>query len=565
MSLLFWNVRGLGNRRTIRELEKYIRAQDPIALFLAETWVGEARLIDLCSKLGFDHYWVTPQVNRLGCLILYWKNIITIEVMSSSANHIDTVVGVATEESWHLIGIYDFADPAKKQDTWALLRQLHTSPSMPWLCTGDFNEILWPHEKCGLGPRCENQMRDFREVLDEAGLKDLGFVGKKFTWKGQRCGGLVLERLDRAVANNHWLSQNPGTKVQHLHSYSSDHLAIIVKPEGIVPRQNRSFKFEQMWLRDRGCSDTVISAWGLSLMGAKMPEVARKIHTCGEKLSEWSKNNFGSIRKLLEEKKKLLDKAEMAAARGGGDQLAVKSLQMEINSLLDKESQMWQQCSRVLFLKCGDKNTSYFHSKASQRFRRNRILGLKNNMNVWCTEESHIRNIAFEYYQALFSSSAPSDFDEVLSKVQPSVTEDMNSMLLWQFDKEEVEVALKQMASITAPGPDGMPPLFFQSFWSTVDVDVCSAVLDCLQNCKIPTDINRTHIVLIPKIKSPERITEYRLISLCSVIYKLVSNVLANWLKSILLLVISENQSVVQAGRVITNNILMAFETLHWP
>ena len=49
-----------------------------------------------------------------------------------------------------------------------------------------------------------------------------------------------------------------------------------------------------------------------------MPEVARKIQTCGEELSEWSKNNFGSIKKLLDEKKKLLDKAEMAAARGGG-------------------------------------------------------------------------------------------------------------------------------------------------------------------------------------------------------------------------------------------------------
>ena len=150
--------------------------------------------------------------------------------------------------------------------------------------------------------------------------------------------------------------------------------------------------------------------------------------------------------------------AKLEAARGG-DQLAVKSLQMEINSLLDKESQMWQQCSRALFLKCGDKNTSYFHSKAFQRFRRNRILGLKNNMNVWCTEESHIRNIAFEYYQALFSSSAPSDFDEVLSKVQPSVTDEMNSLLLQQFDKEEVVAAMKQMAPITAPGPDGMPPI----------------------------------------------------------------------------------------------------------
>ena len=150
--------------------------------------------------------------------------------------------------------------------------------------------------------------------------------------------------------------------------------------------------------------------------------------------------------------------AKLEAARGG-DQLAVKSLQMEINSLLDKESQMWQQRSRALFLKCGDRNTAYFHSKASQQFRRNRISGLKNNMNVWCTKESQIRNIAFEYYQALFSSSAPSDFDEVLSKVQPSVTDEMNSLLLQQFDKEEVVAAMKQMAPITAPGPDGMPPI----------------------------------------------------------------------------------------------------------
>ena len=45
-------------------------------------------------------------------------------------------------------------------------------------------------------------MKDFRDVLDEARLKDLGYMGKKFTWKGRRQGGFVLERLDRAVANN---------------------------------------------------------------------------------------------------------------------------------------------------------------------------------------------------------------------------------------------------------------------------------------------------------------------------------------------------------------------------
>ena len=106
MSLLFWNVRGLGNRRTIQELEKYIRAQDPTAFFLAETWVGEARLKSLCLELGFDQHWVTPQVNRLGCLALFCNNSIKIEVISSSPNHINSVVGASMDNRWRLTGIY---------------------------------------------------------------------------------------------------------------------------------------------------------------------------------------------------------------------------------------------------------------------------------------------------------------------------------------------------------------------------------------------------------------------------------------------------------------------------
>ena len=89
-------------------------------------------------------------------------------------------------------------------------------------------------------------MQDFKDVLDECGLMDLGYVGDKFTWRGKRAGGLVLERLDRVVASNGWFSRFPGSKVQHHHTYSSDHKAILVKPDGILPRPNRPFKFEQM-------------------------------------------------------------------------------------------------------------------------------------------------------------------------------------------------------------------------------------------------------------------------------------------------------------------------------
>ena len=84
-------------------------------------------------------------------------------------------------------------------------------------------------------------MREFRDALDECGLMDLGYMGDKFTWRGKRAGGLVLERLDKAVADNGWFSLFPNTKVQRLHTHSFDHKAILIKLEGIIPHLDRPF------------------------------------------------------------------------------------------------------------------------------------------------------------------------------------------------------------------------------------------------------------------------------------------------------------------------------------
>ena len=186
--------------------------------------------------------------------------------------------------------------------------------------------------------------------------------------------------------------------------------------------------------------------------------------------------------------------------------------------------------------------------------------------NVWCFEDSQIKEIATQYYKALFSTAHPTELDVVLEADQPLVTQEMNDQLLRPFSWDEVESAINQMESIMAPGPDGMPPLFYQSFWSLVGDEVCSAVLDCLNNCKIPEEINHTNITLIPKVKSPENITDFifRPINLCNLVYKLVSKVLANRLKVVLPTVVSVNQSAFQAGKVIIDNVLMAFETLHY-
>ena len=106
-------------------------------------------------------------------------------------------------------------------------------------------------------------------------------------------------------------------------------------------------------------------------------------------------------------------------------------------------------------------------------------------------------------------------------------------------------------------------PFFFQHYWSSVGVDVTEVVLSCLASGVIPPSINQTFITLIPKVKSLIKVSEYRPISLCNIIYKLVSKVIANRLKGVLPLIILESQSAFQSDKAIFDNILVAFETLH--
>lgn len=120
-----------------------------------------------------------------------------------------------------------------------------------------------------------------------------------------------------------------------------------------------------------------------------------------------------------------------------------------------------------------------------------------------------------------------------------------------------------QIDPLKARGLDGFPARFYQRNWEVVRQDIVGAVQKFFHSGIMPPGVNDMAIVLIPKIDQPLELKDFRPISLCNVVYKVVSKCLVNRLRKILDELVSCEQSAFVPGRLITDNALLAFECFH--
>lgn len=129
------------------------------------------------------------------------------------------------------------------------------------------------------------------------------------------------------------------------------------------------------------------------------------------------------------------------------------------------------------------------------------------------------------YFTMLFSAGDVVNMETCLQYVNSGVFVEMNEELMKAFSRVEVSTTLQQMGPLKASGPKEFTANFFQKNWRLMEDEVCNVVIDILNSGVMPAALNLTHIVLIPKIKNMLSVTEFRPISLCNVLYKLVSKV----------------------------------------
>ena len=150
------------------------------------------------------------------------------EIRNFSQYHIDSWIADRSGEQWRLTCLYGDANRGLRYETWDTMKRLRGESTLPWLCIGDFNEILRQEEQMGPNPRDSAQMEGFREAVDVCGLADLGYKGLDWTReKPIRGGQFCRVRLDRALATPSWSNMFPFASVEHLTAAKSDHNQIL--------------------------------------------------------------------------------------------------------------------------------------------------------------------------------------------------------------------------------------------------------------------------------------------------------------------------------------------------
>ena len=437
---------------------------------------------------------------------------------------------------------------------WNNLISFSNNVHLPWLVLGDFNEVTFAHEKIGGNKPKEHKMRLYRETMDSCNLRDLGFIGSKFTWFNKRKKQPIFERLDRCWASPSWIMEFPNAIANNLPRLTSDHNPILLALNHTNQNRNnvKYFKYEPYLVSEPGFDKWVQMKWAKNDNGfpSKLTDLSLDI-------PKWIDDNCN----IFKNKRRLM-------ARLSGAQLALQGdptnpflfdleakLNRELNLVLDQEECFWQIRARTNWVLQGDRNTHFFHLSTIIRRKSNKINMIKDGNENSTTDQSNIEQLFIDFYKDLFNSNNPEILHQIGSLESIDCSETPSLV--------ETKEALFSIGGTKAPGDDGFHAVFFQHFWDNINNDYYELIKKIFKDCTIPSSLNTTLISLIPKIENPLRVQNFRPISLVNTTYKIVTKILVQRIRTHLHDIISPNQNSFIPGRGSEVNVIIATEILH--
>ncbi|KAM6556810.1 hypothetical protein CsatB_003829 [Cannabis sativa] len=383
------------------------------------------------------------------------------------------------------------------------------------------------------------------------------------TWDNHRDGdNHIKSALDKALVNNGWLQIFPKMVVRSLTTCNSDHRPLFINTDTSVSNARRPFRFEAWWTRDPRSSLVVDQAWGSVSHDWAPARVFKKVGATRLTLSSWNRVQFGKLDSCIS---KLEGQLQAIQSLPAGDRNWATEVEVrkELNEALRRKAIYWQQRSRVSWIRDGDKCTNFLFISATIRNRRNSVDSILNKDGVWITNKEEIGNEFTGFLGDIFKNPPQGPLESLDYLIHDHLSPLEQSELEVIPSHEEIRQTLFSMGSLKAPGPDGMSVLFFKHYWNTVGQDVCDAVVDFFQSGNMHRGFNATNIALIPKVPNPKKVSQFRPISLCNVIYKVISKIIANRIRVFLPRLICPTKAAFVPGRNIQDNNVLIQGIIH--
>ncbi|XP_071739552.1 uncharacterized protein [Rutidosis leptorrhynchoides] len=406
-----------------------------------------------------------------------------------------------------------------------------------WVAMGDFNTALDLDDSTAGGSTVTLAMREFRDCVEQINMSDVNHSGFRYTWN-QRPKSFdgIIKKIDRVMANDIFIQEFMITFAIFKPYGVSYHCPAILRIPMNHVSKPKSFKFGNFIVYKEGFYDIVYKVWYRALVGHRMYQVVRKLRDLKKplrKLMRVQGNLHEKVTKLKEE----LNEAQLNLDRNPHSTHAreaqSKLLSAYTEAVLDEERYLKQK-AKIECLRVGDNNSSI--------------------------DITHL--FVNHYTNFLGSSTCVSYVSDPHDLFTKKLSIEQASDMIRSVSSEEVKHAIFEMGNNKSPSPDGYTVEFFKSAWHIVGEEITEAVREFFDNGQLLKEINHTIIALVPKVQSPSKVTDYRPIVCCNVIYKCISKIITNRIKGCLDDIVSLNQSAFIPGRCISDNILLTQELM---
>lgn len=419
-------------------------------------------------------------------------------------------------------------------------------------------------------------MRTDDSGMDEANLalQDAQFFeaqakGLPFTWRNCQDDNPMSTKMDHAFINQEWATSSPDSFADFLDPSQSDHTPCLFQMPAMRRQVVKPFKFFHNVIDHPEYAETVNESWNFGqITGTDQYKLVCFLKLLKRSLRRINKRHFSGISQRVKAQKDRVDKLQrlLLTSPNVATARAEHAERDKLNILFKAEEKFYRQRSQVRWAAVEDRNTPFYHRVVSQHASRNHIHFLKDGNDNMLYVVDDIKSHAANYFQGILRSTdllvSSASTDELQSLLPFCCSELQQNYLKREVTAAEIKAMLFSMPLNKSPGPNGYSVEFIRASWETVGEDIINAVREFFRNGRLLKDMNTTTIALIPKKPHASSLGDYRPISCCNIVYKLISKIIANRLKHILSECVSPNQAAFLKGRSLGENVLLATELM---